>query len=327
MNNKIKKIIAVYFLATFLIFSSPLKVSAYVAWPDIGGAFFNAMLTKLWTEVQAAAIGALKKAAIDTLSETVNNLVSGATQAGALFITDWEDYLFSSPSGTTNTYMNDFFTVTTRGRSSGSYTSGACGGSFSEWRSERAKQVNVTFDYTELQDDFQEYACDALNMFDDGTWAAYNAFMQPNNNPIAYALITESVYEKKLKEEQTKAAAKATAYGGFIASQDENGYVITPGSIIQGITLAANTMDNDAIANADHIGEVAGIVVGKIASGIIKKGIGNARQNIQNKINENICDASQDLRDSLKNLTPSGNLLGSGLGTTGSNSSSTCTVQ
>jgi len=327
MFKKSKKIIFSLFLLMLSISLVPQQsAQAYVAWPDIGNAFFRTMLDNIGIQIRAAVIGALKKAAIDTLSETVNNLVSGATQAGSLFVTDWEDYLFNTPTGNTASYMNDFFTVTARGRSAGSYSSGACGSSYTEWRSARAKQYVLEVDFTEWQDDFQELACKPAEMFADGTWAAYDAFMQPNNNPIAYALMTESVYEKKLSEEKEKAAVQAQAYGGFKAQQTEDGMVITPGSIIEGITTAANTMDNDAIANAENAGEIAGIVVGKIASGIIKNGIGNARANVQSKINNNICDASQELRDGLKKFTPNGHLLngGSGLGTLGKSGQETC---
>ncbi|EKE21290.1 MAG: hypothetical protein ACD_7C00297G0003 [uncultured bacterium] len=326
-----KKIIFSAIILIFITSATPThRASAVVAWPDLGNAFFRTMLDGMWEQIKAAIIGALKKAAIETISDTVNNLISGTSQAASLFITDWEDYLFNSPTGSTNSYINDFFTVTTRGKSSGSYSSGACGGSYSEWRSARAKDYVVTIDYTSLQDTFEEWACGPVEMFNDGTWAAYNAFMEPKNNPLAYALITESVYEKKLAQEKEKAALQAQSYAGFTAQKTKEGVVITPGSVLEGITVAANTMDNDAIANARNAGEIAGIVVGKIATGIIKNGIGKARQNVQNKINDSICDASQELRNALKGLTPSGHLLqggGSNLGTMGRSSASQCNLK
>lgn len=328
MNKKI--IFSTFILALVMSATPGHKAQAVMAWPDIGNAFFRTMLDNIGIQIRAAIVGALKKAAIETLSETVNNLVSGTTQATSLFITDWEDYLFSTPQGNTASYMNDFFTVTTRGKSSGSYSSGACDGTYTEWRSARAKDFVLEIDYTEWQDDFEELACTPVEMFEDGTWAAFDAFMEPKNNPIAYALMTESVYEKKLKEEEAKAAAQANAYGGFIGQKSSDGKtVITPGSVIEGVTVAANTMDNDALANAENAGEIAGIVVGKIATGIIKQGIGNARKNVQDKINDSICDMSQDLRDQLKEYTPSGNLQngGSGLSTLGDSESSKCDVK
>lgn len=328
MNGKIK----IFVFGLIMVISCSLFTSksaqAYVAWPDIGNAFLETMLENIATQVRAALVGALKKAAIDTITETVNNLVAGASQAGSLFISDWSDYLFSTPKNSTNNYMNDFFTITTRGRTNGGYNS-LCGSNYSEWRSERAKQVNVEIDLTELQDNFEEFACSPVEMFSDGTWAAYNAFMQPNNNPIAYSLIAESVYEKKLREEEKKAETQALAYQGFIAQKGDGNIVITPGSTIKDLITSANTLDNDMIANAENVGEVAGIVVGKIASNVIKQGIGNARQQVQNKINDGICDGSQSLRDQLKELTPDGNLMsGFGMGSLGnSKSSGTCNLQ
>lgn len=326
MNKKIKIILFSLILASHAtLFAS--GANAYVAWPDIGNAFFRTMLDNIGIQVRAALVGALKKAAIDTVNETVNNLVAGVSQAGSLFISDWSDYLFTTPRNSSRAYMNDFFTITTRGRTSGSYRS-TCGSNYSTWRTERAKGVNIELDFTSLQDNFEEFACSPVEMFADGSWDAYNAFMQPNNNPIMYALITEDIAAKKELEEKEKARIQAQAYGGYIAQKNENGLVITPGSLIEGITLSANTMDNLTIANAENVGEVAGIVVGKIASSVIKQGIGNARQQLQNKINSGICDASQGVRDQLKNLTPTGHLMsGLGIGSLGSSRSSSCRLQ
>jgi hypothetical protein len=326
MSKKIK----IFVFGLFLLVSSMTftpSANAIFSWPDIGNAFIRTMLDNMWIQIRAALVGALKKAAIETMSETVNNLVSGTSQASSLFISDWSDYLFTTPKNNSRQYMNDFFTITTRGKSSGSYSSSRTCGSdnYSNWRTQRAKGVNVEIDLTDLQDNFEEFACSPVEMFADGSWAAYNAFMSPNNNPLIYAMITEEIAAKKELEEKEKARTQAQAYGGFIG-QSKNGLVVTPGSLIKDITAAANTMDNDAIANARNVGEVTGIVVGKIASNVIKQGIGNARQQIQNKINDGICEGSQSLRDQLKELTPDGNLMsGFGMGSLGNTKgSSTC---
>jgi len=316
MHKKIK----ISLFAIILIFNSFAFVpSAKATWPDIIGFTYGAALDEIKEQIMAALLGALKQAAIDTINETVNNLISGTTQAGSLFITDWEDYLFNSPRNEAGAYMNDFFTVTSRGKSSGNFQS-ACGGeSFTEWRTSKAKQyINTEVDYTALQSDFEEYACDTIKMFDQGTWDAYIAFMQPNNNPIAYQLIAESVYEKKVREKEEEAKAEAISYQGFKAKKSENGIVLTPGSTLEEITASANTISDQAIATATNPGEMVGLVVGKIASQVIKQGIGNARQNVQNEINDEICNTSQDFRDALGNLMPNGNLPGGiGIGSLG----------
>lgn len=328
-----KKKTKIFAFSLMLVFScslfTPRPTQAFVAWPDIGNAFLRTMLDNIGIQIRAALVGALKKAAIDTITETVNNLVAGVSQAGSLFISDWSDYLFSTPKGNANNYMNDFFTITTRGRTNGGYNSTLCGSNYSQWRSERARGVNVEIDLTELQDNFEEFACSPVEMFADGTWAAYDAFMQPNNNPIAYSLIAESQYKEQLRKEEEKAKTQAVAYQGYIGQKGNGDVVITPGSTIKDLVTSANTLDTDAIANAQNIGEVVGIVVGKVASNVIKQGIGNARQQVQNKINDGICEGSQQLRDQLKELTPTGNLMsGFGMGSLGnSKSSGTCRIK
>ena len=124
--------------------------------------------------------------------------------------------------------------------------------------------------------------------------------------------------------------AQAIAYQGFVAKKNEDSEnVITPGSTIKDLLTSANTLDNLTIANAKNVGEVAGIVVGKVASNVIKQGIGNARLQVQNKINDGICEGSQELRDQLKEFTPSGNLMsGFGMGSLGSGKSTgTCNLR
>lgn len=312
------------FMAIFLLSATALAPKAEASWPDFAGNIGGQAVKGIWEEIENAIMAALKQAAIQTLTETINNLIAGTTQAGSSFINDWEDYLFKSPESNTSAYMNDFFTITTRGKSSGNYLSSCGGTSFTEWRSAGAKEsVGIELDLSELQSDFEEYACDATKMFEEGTWDAFNSFMQPNNNPIAYALISESVYDEKLNKEQEAAKTQAVAYGGFKATMSDNGIVLTPGSITEAITASANTAPDDALTNATTWQELIGAVVGKVASQVVKQGIGNARQNVQNEINKGICDASNSLSDELDGLSPDGNLMSDfGIGSLGSSSSS-----
>ncbi len=300
-----------------------LAPKAEASWPDFAGNIGGQAVKGIWEEIENAIMAALKQAAIQTLNETIGNLIAGTTQAGSSFITDWEDYLFKSPESNTAAYMNDFFTITTRGKSSGNYQS-SCGGdfSFSEWRTAGAKDsVNVEIDLSKWQADFEEFACSPSNMFDEGDWDAFNSFMQPNNNPIAYTLFAEGTRDKKLTEEKESAKIQAESYGGFVATK-ENGVVITPGSITEAITASGLTVNDKALASATTWQELIGAVVGKVASQVVKQGIGNARQNVQNEINNSICDASNSLSDQLDGLSPNGNLTSSfGIGSLGSSSS------
>jgi len=326
MNNKIKIIILSLSLFIYSTSFAP-SAKAYVSWPDIGGQTYGFTLDKVWEQLQNVLMGELKKAAVTTITETVNNLVAGATQAGSLFISDWSDYLFSSPSSNANSYMNDFFTITTRGKTNGNYNS-LCGNNYAQWRTERARSVNVEIDLTSLQTTAENFFCSPVEMFADGNWEGYDAFMEVQNNPLGYELVAKSLHQQTLAEEEQKAWVQAIAYQGYVA-QKEDGLVISPGSLIKDIVSSANTIDNDMIVNAESVAEVAGIVAGKVATNVIKQGIGNARQMVQNKINDTICSGAQSLRDQLKELTPTGTLMsGLGLGSLGTGrSTGTCNLQ
>ena len=302
---------------------------AIPSWPDLIGLSYKQALEVACRQAIAALVAALKKEAAKMLSDTINNIASGANQAGSLFINDWEDYLFKSPRNNTRAYMNDFFTVTSRGRNSGNYAS-SCGSNFSEWRSAGAEEgANIDIDLSQWQSDFNETVCGGFqDMFNSEDWQGYASAMQPNNNPIAYKLFTEETKNKIQEAEEKKALAQSQAYLGFKAKTDKSGTtVITPGSFIENMTAAANKIDMDMIANSHKVGEVAGIIAGKIASNVIKQGIGNARKQAQEKINSKICDASQSLRDSLKGLTPEGSIFESlGIGSLGNTRDSRCNL-
>ncbi len=330
-NQKINKTKKAFF-ATILtlgvyFFAFAPQAKAYVAWPDIIGFNYKQTLEIVWQQVNGALVSSLKREAAQLVADTTNNLISGVNQAGALFITDWEDYLFRNPDNYTRAYMNDFFTITTRGKTYGNYNS-TCGNSFSEWRTARAKNaVESTIDLTKWQTDYEEIACSYAEMFNDGTWAAYAKATNPNNNPIAYTLFAESEKANVQQKKEAEARVKAQSYLGFKEQRDGSGNVITPGSLIQGLSIEANSIDMKMIANAHNVGEVAGIVAGKIAGNVIKQGIGNIRKEAQANINNSICDASQSLRDGLRNLTPSGSLLGNfGIGSLGRTRDSRCVL-
>ncbi|HFC36170.1 MAG TPA: hypothetical protein ENJ49_00665 [Candidatus Moranbacteria bacterium] len=326
--NKFRKLFLTTGMIMFLLFSVVHHANAYVAWPDIVGFQYDEMVRKVWKQVEDALVASLKREAAQMVADTMNNIISGGKQAGALFITDWDNYLFANPNAATQAYMNDFFTITTRGKSYGSYNS-ACGSNFSEWRTAGAREaVNEQIDLTSLQTTLEEVSCNGLaGMFDNLNWNGYVESMKLQNDPIAYKLLAESIAQKKKEEEEKKAETKATAYLGFKPQTDKNGYVVTPGSLVQSLSATANSMDMNMIVNARSVGEVAGIVAGKIASSVIKRGIGNIRKNIQANINKGICNTSQSLRDGLKNLTPQGSLQGSlGLGSLGRTRDYRCTL-
>ncbi len=73
---------------------------------------------QVWTQIQASLKGALKQAVGQILNTQISVMIGGGNGKGVQFITNWQGFLVSEPQKQTNTFMNDFFSATTRGRNS-----------------------------------------------------------------------------------------------------------------------------------------------------------------------------------------------------------------
>ncbi|MFC1644830.1 hypothetical protein ACFL08_02290 [Patescibacteria group bacterium] len=315
-----------------LIVCCPQKASADVWGTNVVGAELGAVTSQLmdviYDNVQAALVQALKQAAIEMIADTVNNMISGTSEAGAMFITNWEDYLFNGPKSQTALYMNDFFAMTANGRSGSNYQS-SCGSNFSDWRVETAKsQVNVVIDLTKLKSDFQTVACDAKDMFEEGTWEAFDQFMKIENSPAGLALIADGVMEERERKFEKTAEVQSISYQGFTAKTSSDGKsVLTPGSTIKDIESHVNEMAGDSLSSAQKPGEIVGAVVSQLLGSVIQQGIGNIQSNVQSQINEQICNASGMLADELERFAPSGEGgFGYGIGSLGETGGDNCNL-
>lgn len=331
MRN-IKISLVAFLVATSLLVVSPAKVSAG-AWGESAASNFGSvamgrMMEVLYDQIQAALVQALKQAAIEMITDTINNMIAGTTEAGAMFITDWEDYLFNGPKTQTSLYMNDFFSITAQGRTGANYRSN-CGSSFSDWRTSYAKnRTEVRVDLSNLKSDFEDVACDAAEMFEDGTWEAFDRFLRAKNNPTSFSMIANGVMEERERKFQKQAEVQSVAYQGFIATYSDDGkIVLTPGSTIKDIESHVNELPGDALVNAQRPGEIVGAIVGQLVGTVIKQGIGNIQGNIQSQINQQICNASGLLEDELSRFAPSGEGgFGYGVGSLGETSGDECNL-
>jgi len=333
IRNKTGTLIFIAFFALVSVLVPTKKAKAIPSWPDVINAFIDTGLEEIAVIIKGAIMSALKQAAAETINSTVNSLVSGTSQAGALFITDWEDYLVSGPMAETSLMMNDFFGVTLRGRSSRSNYISECAdvNKRSYYNNMRAQAEKATkyIDIRGLQSDFEDFACDGVQMFEKGTWQAFDAFLKPMNNVMGYTLTAQGyqmTVEERLKEE---ARVKAIANNAYV-SLEKDGKVITPGSTIKELQAQAMDVGNKILAAAEHPGEVITAVVSKIATDTIKSGIGNAQRNIQKNINSSICNGVQSVRDDLKSMVPEVGSSGYGRSSSGhsvNSNYSTCKIK
>ncbi|MCD6149390.1 hypothetical protein J7J13_01215 [bacterium] len=291
------------------VFSFAGNASAYVTWPDITAMSYKEVLEKITGMIHGIIMGALKQAAVQTINDSVNNLISGTTMAGSMFISDWDNYLRMGPQRENALYMNDFFTMTTRGRASGLNYRSNCGRDFarsdySSYLTDRAQKYTIAIEMPTV--DLQEYVCDAANMFEDETWGAFDAFTgKAINNPLGYTLTAQGVQQADEARRKKEAEIRAIAYQGF-KPQTKGDMVVTPGSTIKDVVSNVKDLPNKALAAAKDMPEVITSIVTSILTKTIQQGIGNARGNIQREIDGKICNFSKGINGKLNGFSPEG---------------------
>lgn len=277
------------FVSSILMVGAPRAQADYWGSTEVGVSK-KTMMEEIARAIEGALLGALKAAAIQALNQQVGQLIGGGGSSGqALFITNYNDFLYQGPAERTELYMNDFFTMTTRGKgSSANYASaGNRGGgikdSFANYLITVGRNVTVargTPNVTNLE----EYTASPQAMFAEGDWRAFNAFFSnPANNPFGFALQAEQAYQNKLAQEQQIALAKKSE-GGFLPSES-GGSIIAPSGVIEAAQIQVQNLPNQMLATAENPGALlAGVVsamANKVISNLIQNGIGQVQSNIQ----------------------------------------------
>ena len=309
MRKLIRKKIGILLFAFLIILWSFFGASTAKA--DAWGTNFEAMgmgkmIDKIQKMIHGVIMGAFKQAAVRTINNSVNNLIAGTTTSGSMFINDWNSYLRLGPRRENALYMNDFFTVTTRGRASGLNYRSNCGQDFgrsnyADYLIENARRRTIAVEIPQV--DLQEYVCDAADMFENETWMAFDVFNDKVNNPIAYRLTAQEVQQADETRRREEAKIKAIAYQGY-KPQTKGDMVVTPGSTIKDVVSSVKDLPNKMVATAENLPEVITSVVTGIITKTIQQGIGNAQGNIQREIDGKVCDFSRGVYGKLNGLSP-----------------------
>lgn len=287
-----KNISKIFFIGMFVTvgifgYAPPAHASMW-GLVDIFGDLIQNMMERMQRQIEGAVIGSLKMAAVQMLNQQVGQLIGGGAAGQARFITNYNDFLYQGPAQRTELYMNDFFTLTTRGKgSSANYISaGSGGGNYVGYLESVGRKATVesgapcTVDLGE--------SANSETMFEEGDFRGFNAFVSnPCNNPYGYALEAEDAYQGELMRQQQVAAIKAASSGGFLPGE-ENGNVITPAGAIEAMTTNIQKLPMDIIANASNPAELLSGVVSamatKVVTNLVQNGIGQVQSNIQREI-------------------------------------------
>src|SRR3989344_1451965 len=160
-------------LSMFIISAVPAR-AGYWGEP-IAAALMKQTMEVIRRSIEGELLGALKMVAVQTLNRQVDQLIGGGRSGNPLFITSFDDFLYQGPARRTELFMNDFFTLTTRGRGSASnYIGRDGGGNYSAYLESIGRQVMRGSGIS--ISNLEEYTPNPERMFAEGDWRAFNAF-------------------------------------------------------------------------------------------------------------------------------------------------------
>lgn len=318
-RRKIKTILATITLV-FFVFSTTPVANAY--WGEaIMGNLMKRMLDTIVEQIRGMLVSALKQAAAEIINSTVNNMVGSGGSDGAMFITDWQEFLVDSPRKKTALHMNDFFSSMYQGKASSSNYATLGSSFFGEQKNGSKKVASLDlsqfsgegaagnfYSYLEATGrkaisaakpkvNSYEYCSDPFAFSKDGSWN-WNCYNNTAGVNFETQLLSADELAAIQKIEKKKALTQAIAYQGY-KGQGTGDMVSTPGSYIKDINTQAADVGNKALAAATNISEVVAAMVTKVVTKALKQGIGNAKQQIQKKVNEGVNRAQQEINSQI----------------------------
>lgn len=303
-----KRILLFFILIMFFTFSPFCNANA---WGEaIQAARYKQTMEEISKLVHGVIMGALKQAAVQMINDTVNSIISGGgSGGGAMFITNWENYLYNDPRKKTDLIMNDIFTVMYSGKGSSlNYQATGSEGVTGNYNSYLAQAArNSTIGATLPRSDIQNYISDPRQLSSYGGsqfWRGYDAlYSNPANNYFGSVAIGNLVYQSELEKQQKVAEGQSNAYNGYLA-QKKGEQVIAPGSFIAATQFNTQDLGNKILASAQSVPEVIVAIVTKITTSAIRQGIGNARANAQREINNTISNVRSNVNSQIRSSGP-----------------------
>lgn len=310
------------FTLTFSInffFSAPPAHAQFWGTANIFSDLMMNIVNNIQEQIKGAVLGALQTALATALNSQVGQLVGGTSAANALFITDWNDYLYGATTYRTKLLMNDFFTITTRGKyASANYvgigdTSATVAGNYPAYLVARAaasmpEQTDDLGIGMGSSYDLDEYAPNPDAIFRGGNFRGLNAFISnPANNPFGFTLQAQTYYARRYSAEVETARTKSQS-SGFLG-KEVNGRTIAPAQTIADMVSNTQNIGNTLIAAANNpaqfLSGVVNAVVNKAIGNLVQNGIGRVQASIRREVQK----VDQQLYKFNKQLKPGAQFL------------------
>ncbi len=275
-----------------------------------GANYAAAMLTHTLQQIdrtiQGMIMGTAKQMAAQMVHQTVGKMIlggDGGASSGPLYITNWDQYLYTDVANSAALVANDFFTIATSGTSSAiNYVADTAGLNTVGYASYLNQIAQQSISSTVPKMDILSYVSEPSQMFEQGNWRGPSVFFSNvTESPVGWAVLYPSVYQGAAAQGRNTAEIQALAYQGFKARK-EGDVVITPGSTIKDIQTAAENIGYNIIATAQNIPEIITATVIQTTSEIILQGIGNAQSSVQKEVN----NAANSVRKDVNELIQTG---------------------
>jgi len=315
----------------------PTKKADAALWPAID-PIIKQGLENVQNHIDGVILTMLKQQAAKMLNGQVGKLMGGKgnTGANAMFITNWQDYMVTQPQNVTKTYMNDYLSKITGGKgsvsgyqanpnsqgiggllgSSGSSgtTSGAgtlagllgsggsTGGNYASQLVAAAKTATVSQPQPKMT-----FTGNPSQMFASGNFKNLDSFLSGINNPWAFQMNAQTVYQQQLQQNQQIAKTKAVAYQGFKGTGEKangTGNISSPGSLNKSSVASVQNIGNSIIANATHPEEVITAFISQMITKAITTGLGQVQSMINQQTNKLTQQATTQINQAIKASGP-----------------------
>lgn len=306
-------------------------------WPVMDPSY-QRMLDTVYDQVKGVIMGALQQQAARMINQQYAKLVGGTVGSGAMFITNWANFLITEPERETNKYLNDYLSQLTRGR--GSYSSYVSASSSYVLGASDSKANEGFFGGKVLGegDSADQEAATTVyssgNYYEDLLDSAKRATTEKTDSEITYegdpsqALSEDKTFRKHnegmyglifrplfvinarnkafiYQQNQEKIAfAQSIAYEGYKGTT-RNGQVITPGSLISQTMANVEDLGNKVIAAAENPAQVISSVVANVITQAALTGIGAASSIVDKQVNQVTDKAMNKVNGTLNQYGPS----------------------
>lgn len=277
------KIVLATLVVSFYAWSVPKPAQAYgMSWPDIIGFSYGEMLREAYDAFMNTLVANLKVQAANLIRGRIEALLTGSGSGQAMFITNYEVFIYSSSQRQAQVDVSNFFNTLASNSSSASRQGIEV--------AQRAveNEIFVGLENIKSTTDSQVHGgIDKIfSVESGGGYAAVNSAIDiDNNNNFGQFLNGQSLALKRLSVYEDAKRTEAVANRGYKSKVDPKTNLISlPGSLVADLTSFAESLPMQIVAFARSVPEVVGTMAAEVLSDTIQNGISKVTEPIDNQL-------------------------------------------